>query len=160
MWRSSRSSHGRRARSSITKSPYRTKGSYPAYELNTTGISTSLALHAISTDFFDESPCSPDISSNEKPKKDPPSSSSSSAAATAAATAHALEHTRGGPGAMDKNDKHANLNKRDFDSNFGRDLGLNTESGTNVVDGILRIRGTYYAKEYVTVTAKLKMLLY
>ena len=61
---------------------------------------------------------------------------------------------------MDKNDKNAHLNKRDFESNFGRDLGLNTESGTNVVDGILRIRGTYYAKEYVTVTAKLKVLLH
>ena len=144
MWRSSRSNHGRRARSSITKSPYRTTGTHPAYELNTTAISTSLALHAISTDFFDESPCSPELSSNEKPKRDPSTSSSS-----AAATAHALDHTRG-PGTTDRN---AHLNKRDFDSHLGRDLGLNTESGTNVVDGILRIRGTYYAKEYVTVTA-------
>ena len=158
MWRSSRSSHGRKARSSITKSPYRTTGSHPAYELNTTAISTSLALHAISTDFFDESQCSPDLSSNEKPKRDLPPSTSSSAAAVAAATAHALDHTRG-PATMDKNDKNAHLNKRDFDSHFGRDLGLNTESGTNVVDGILRIRGTYYAKEYVTVTAKLNTLL-
>ena len=32
------------------------------------------------------------------------------------------------------------------------------ESGSNVVDGILRIRGTFYAKEYVTVITKKRIL--
>ena len=140
MWRPSKPSHGRKGRSSITRSAHQSTGSYAASESSSSAISTSLALHAISTDFFDESPRSAELSASDKAMK--------KASATAS---HAIETTR----LTGVTDKNAPSNKRDFDVNIGRDLGLVSESGSNVVDGILRIRGMFYAKEFVTVICEL-----
>ena len=144
MWRPSKPSHGRKGRTSITNASHQSRRSSPASELNSSAISTSLALHAISTDFFDESPRSSDLTASCKARKEAHVSTSTSAS-------YATEPTRLA-GTIDKN---AHSSKKDFDMNLEKDLGLVPESGSNVVDGILRIRGTYYAKEYVTVICKL-----
>lgn len=97
----------------------------------------SLALHTVSTDFFDESSSAADPSVSDKERKE-------------GSAAYTSESSRG----TSPTDKNANLKNRNSGLNTRRDLGPLTESGSNVVDGILRIRGTFYAKEYVTVIYK------
>ena len=131
-------SQGRKRKSSMTKAPHQIIGSHPTSGQSASATSNALAFHANSNDFFDESLCTASSgSASDKARREASSSAS-----------HAGEPTRGA-GMMDNN---AHLNRRDFDMNTGRDLGLITESEGNVKDGILRIRGTFYAKVYVTVS--------
>ena len=138
LWRSSRANQGRKGRTLLTKAPRQTAGSESTSEKTSPALPISLALHAISTDFFDESLSAADLSASDKERKE-------------CSTAYTSESSWG----TSPTDKNANLRKRISGLNTRRDLGPLPESGSNVVDGILRIRGTFYAKEYVTVICKL-----
>jgi hypothetical protein len=142
-WRSSGASQGRKGRTLLTKAPRQTAGSQSTSEKSSPAHPISLALHAVSTDFFDESSSAADPSASDKERKEN-------------STAYTTESSRG----TSLRDKNANLKKMNSGSNTRRDLGPLPESGSNVVDGILRIRGTFYAKEYVTVSLRCRVLLF
>ena len=141
LWRSSGASQDRKGRTLLTKALRQTAGSQSMSEKSSPAHPISLALHAVSTDFFDESSSAADPSASDKERKE-------------GSTAYTSESSRG----TSPTDKNANLKSRNSGLNTRRDLGPLPESGSNVVDGILRIRGTFYAKEYVTVITKKRIL--